>query len=438
MHRTLAAVALAVLVAAPATVVPVASARAAPLSGAETKKVGDAFRSYLRERDAKARDKLWKSVEKLAAKLAPAELEELIRAAVPGDEWDGGYTDAVEFTSAGETWTYSAVLPKKRPKELLPLVLDIGHGSWKDNDAEAREEGMRTWLRVAGAQDAVVYVRTRVIDRLSTDGRYDAWVVPPRRDGDGPNMDTLASIVMDAVRDACLRYPVDPDHVYVQGISQTGFWTWWLATYAPDRWAAAAPVGAVTWHVRPNIVNAVRVPVYVLHGTNDPTCRFEEADSAVKALRELGGDVDFRPTDGGGHMDGVFVRFGEIWPEMRKRRRDAYPKQFERRLVSGARPDAFWLRAEGVAAKGFNPWAPPCRVAGTIDGQTLRVEASGCERVVVLVATGMVDVAEPVTIVLNGKKKWSGRLEPDARAALDVARERGDAAPFCTAVPLDL
>ena len=53
--------------------------------------------------------------------------------------------------------------------------------------------------------------------------------------------DALA--VIDAV---AADFPVDPDRVYVQGISQTGYWTWWLAQYAPDRWAAAAPVGAVT------------------------------------------------------------------------------------------------------------------------------------------------------------------------------------------------
>jgi len=73
---------------------------------------------------------------------------------------------------------------------------------------------------------------------------------------------------VDAVRDACLRYPIDPDRVYVQGISQTGYWAWWLAQYAPDRWAAVAPVGSVTFHVRKLLPNVINVPLFVLHGTD--------------------------------------------------------------------------------------------------------------------------------------------------------------------------
>lgn len=414
-----------------------ASARAAPASAADEKKAAKAFAEYVREPDEDARAKIWKGIAAVAKKLSVEQIEELVAEAVPGDTWDGGYTDEIPFTSAGEEWTYSALLPRKRPKGLVPLVLDVGHGSWKDNDAKQREEGMANWLRVAGCADDVVYVRTRVIDKLSLDGRYDAWSKPRQPSGQ-PNLDTLAGVVLDAVRDACLRYPIDPDRVYVQGISQTGFWAWWLAQHAPDRWAAVAPVGAVTFHVRQLVPNVLNVPLYVLHGTADPTCPFAQAQGMADDVARAGGVIDFRPTEGGGHMDGVFVRFGEIWPEMAERVREPNPAKIERKLVSGARPDAFWIRALGVEAAELNPWGAPCRVAGEIDGQTLKVTAEGCEQVVVLLSPRMVDVGKTVTIELNGKKAWSGKPRADAATALEVARVRGDGRTFGAAVTLDV
>ena len=99
-------------------------------------------------------------------------------------------------------------------------------------------------------------------------------------------------------------------------------------------------------------------------------------------------------------------------------------------------PDAFWLRATGIEAREFNPWGATCRVGGEIDGQTLRVEAEGCDEVTVLIASEMVDVSKAVTIELNGKKAWRKRPKADAHAALDVARERGDGRGFGAVVTL--
>ncbi|MEZ6010192.1 MAG: hypothetical protein R3F05_20850 [Planctomycetota bacterium] len=409
----------------------------ADVRASERAKIEKAFAAYLRTDDEKSRDKIWKGIEKLADKLSITEIEEIVRTAAVGDDWDRGYTDEIAFGAGGETWTYSLLLPRTKPKGLVPLVVDVGHASWKDADATKREEGIRTWLRAAGAGDDVAYLRTRVLDKLSLDGRYEAWTAPPRRPLDKPNLDTLGSIVLAAIGDACHRYPIDPDRVHVQGISQTGYWTWWLAQMAPDRWAAAAPVGAVTMHVRKMVPNVVGVPLFVLHGTADPTCPFAQAKGMVDDIKQAGGTVDFRPTEGGGHMDGVFVRFAEIWPEMARRTRDAYPKRVERKITSDLRPGAYWLRAGGIEAREFNPWGPPCHLTGTIDGQTVEITATGCRQVTVFLSPHLLDVDQDVTINVGGKQAWRGRLEPDPRAALELARTRGDAATYGASVTLE-
>ena len=408
------------------------------VTASERSRIEKAFHAYLRAEDDAAREKVWAGIKKLADKLSIEETEELVRTSALGDDWDRGYTDEIEVESAGETWSYSIILPRRRPKALIPLVVDVGHGSWKDADAKKREEGMRTWLRAAHADQDIAYLRTRVIDKLSLDGRYDAWTIPPRRAFDRPNLDTLGRIVLDVIGHACRRYPIDPDRVHIQGISQTGYWTRWLAQMAPDRWASAAPVGSVTMHVRKMVPNVLGVPLFVLHGTDDPTCPFGQARGMVDDVQAAGGSVDFRPTEGGGHMDGVFVRFGEIWPEMAKLTRTAYPKRVERKITSALRPGAYWLQADGIEAAEFNPWGPPCHVKANIEGQEIRVSAEGCKRVIVFLSPKLVDVTKPVSIHLNGKSAWSGIPTPEPRQALDLARTRGDAVTYGACVSLEL
>jgi len=158
----------------------------------------------------------------------------------------------------------------------------------------------------------------------------------------------------------------------------------------------------------------------------------------VDDVQAAGGSVDFRPTEGGGHMDGVFVRFGEIWPEMAKLTRTAYPKRVERKITSALRPGAYWLQADGIEAAEFNPWGPPCHVKANIEGQEIRVSAEGCKRVIVFLSPKLVDVTKPVSIHLNGKSAWSGIPTPEPRQALDLARTRGDAVTYGACVSLEL
>ncbi len=399
-----------------------------------------AFAAYLREPNEKKRATIYKKHKQAAEGLSAEALETTIARALPGDRWKGGFTHDVSYTSGGESWTYSVWMPKKRPsKGLVPLVLDVGHSSWRKNDNKKIASGMENWLRIAGATKDVIYIRTRVLDRLEDEGRYKAYTTPPRKSGkasQGPTMDTLSTLLLDCVRDACLRYPVDSNRIYVQGISQTGFWTWWLGQHAPDRFAAIAPVGAVAWHVRKLLINLKQTPTFILHGTNDPTCPFAQAKQAAESLENMGAPVDFRPTQGGTHMKGVFVRFKEIWPEVMKQRRNPSPETVEHHFVSGERPWCHWVGVEGIRAKEFNPWGAPCRIHASIKNQHITVEATGCTSLSLHLNSAMLDFDKPLKVTLNDKTKTLKSLKPDAERALETAWRRGDAAAYSAFVDL--
>ncbi|MCE5251052.1 prolyl oligopeptidase family serine peptidase [bacterium] len=94
------------------------------------------------------------------------------------------------------------------------------------------------------------------------------------------------------------RYSVDPDRVYVTGISMGGTGAWLLASRHPERFAAIAPLCAysdTSW--APTLKD---VPAWVFHGLNDTVCPISEAEEMVNAVITHGGEVIFSayPLDG--------------------------------------------------------------------------------------------------------------------------------------------
>jgi predicted peptidase len=80
---------------------------------------------------------------------------------------------------------------------------------------------------------------------------------------------------------------VDPDRVYVTGLSAGGSGTWALIVQAPDRFAAAIPIcGAGS---RAGIQRLTNLPIWVFHGAKDPRQPLEESTRLVKAIEEQGG-----------------------------------------------------------------------------------------------------------------------------------------------------
>jgi predicted peptidase len=84
-------------------------------------------------------------------------------------------------------------------------------------------------------------------------------------------------------------YKVDQDRVYVTGLSMGGFGTWSLATFAPQRFAAIAPVcgGGETYWVR----NFTHLPIWVFHGGKDKVVPVRRSQEMVDELKKKKGNV---------------------------------------------------------------------------------------------------------------------------------------------------
>lgn len=96
--------------------------------------------------------------------------------------------------------------------------------------------------------------------------------------------------MLDALLDELLeRLPIDPDRVYLTGLSLGGEWTYGWASTKPERFAAIAPVcgtwtPAVACHLK-------KVPVWAFHGARDDVVPLAGDQAMIEAINACGGDA---------------------------------------------------------------------------------------------------------------------------------------------------
>ncbi|MBT8209885.1 MAG: prolyl oligopeptidase family serine peptidase [Eudoraea sp.] len=93
---------------------------------------------------------------------------------------------------------------------------------------------------------------------------------------------------------------VDPDRLYLTGLSRGGSAAWEIAVQYPDTFAAMAVVCGMTPDPYASWINR-RMPIWVFHGTEDKSIPFSESETMVNKLKEMGYPVKFTVYEGVGH-----------------------------------------------------------------------------------------------------------------------------------------
>jgi predicted peptidase len=110
-------------------------------------------------------------------------------------------------------------------------------------------------------------------------------VVSPQCPGFGWDVPALAAL-LDEVQES---HKVDPDRVYVTGLSMGGFGTFAFATAYPERVAAIAPICGGG---EPIFAHKMRkIPAWVFHGAKDEAVPVARSEEMVKALKRARADV---------------------------------------------------------------------------------------------------------------------------------------------------
>lgn len=107
------------------------------------------------------------------------------------------------------------------------------------------------------------------------------------------------ALLLGLLDEVTARYRVDPERVYLTGLSMGGYGAWYLALHAPERFAALAPIcgGGV-----PELAGRLRrLPTWVFHGARDTVVPIQHSQAMVRAMEAAGAPVRFTVYPEAGH-----------------------------------------------------------------------------------------------------------------------------------------
>jgi len=174
----------------------------------------------------------------------------------------------------GLTLPYRFFEPKVEKDRKYPLVLFL-HG--------AGERGSGNDVQLLANKGAVVWAEQT---------QHPAYVLAPQAPAgsDWTRADVYASLLQ-LLAEVQAKHPIDPDRIYVNGISLGAFGTWNLIQHRPNLFAAAISISGAG-----DVSGAAaikHIPLWVFHAEDDDIVPVAGSRNMVEALRAVGSDVRY-------------------------------------------------------------------------------------------------------------------------------------------------
>lgn len=225
---------------------------------------------------------------------------------------------------------------------------------------------------------------------------------------------------------------VDPDRVYLMGYSAGGDGVWQLAPRMADRFAAAAMMAG-----HPNDVSLLglrNLPFAIFMGGADAA--YDRNRIAAEKTAELD---RLRAADPGGyvHMSRIYPglphwmnrKDAEALPWMAGFTRDPWPKR-----VVWVQDDVLHDRFYWLGLPATTTPKPRDTMTATVDAQTITLTGTVPAGTTLRLSDRLIDLDKPVTVTVNGRTAYSGRIVRTAGAMQRSLMERADPASAATAL----
>ncbi len=179
------------------------------------------------------------------------------------------------------------------PKEKYPLVLFL-HGAGErgtDNDKQLIH-GVREFAKEENRKKYPCFV---IAPQCPTGDRWADWSAKRLPDQPLPPM----RLVIEMLKKAQKEYSIDPQRIYVTGLSMGGFGTFDLIERHPDWFAAAVPIcGGGDVSAAPKIA---KIPLWIFHGAKDKVVPVTNSRDMVEAVKKAGGHPRYTEYPDAGH-----------------------------------------------------------------------------------------------------------------------------------------
>jgi predicted peptidase len=95
------------------------------------------------------------------------------------------------------------------------------------------------------------------------------------------------------------EFSIDPDRLYITGLSMGGYGTWDIIVRHPDMFAAAVPICGGGDESQSEKI--AKIPIWVFHGAKDKLVPPERSRKMVEAIKKAGGDPKYTEYPDVGH-----------------------------------------------------------------------------------------------------------------------------------------
>jgi poly(3-hydroxybutyrate) depolymerase len=233
---------------------------------------------------------------------------------------------------------YSLYLPKKLDRtKRYPLVMML-HGAYSNHRLALR--------RVFGKGNGPGETDVEATRYFPPFPDVDYIVAAPLARGTLGYQGIMEQDVFDVLNDVESRFPIDPDRVYLTGLSMGGGGTLSIGLTHPDIWAAIAPVCPAPPEKTSDLApNALNLAVHFFQGDTDQYVPVQQTRDWVAKMRDLGTkDVEYSEYPGVKHnaWDNAYAN-AQIFHWFDGFKRDLWPKRVRYVTSDYEHQKAYWI-----------------------------------------------------------------------------------------------
>lgn len=251
-------------------------------------------------------------------------------------------------------------------------------------------------------------------------------------------------LVLATIQEVQRRYHIDPDRVFLTGMSNGGIGAWLIGMHHAPLFAGIAPMASGLDEVlMPFLANLRNTPVYIIHGAKDQVMPVDLSRRIDRELTQLGYPHIYREHQREHPMAGGHYFPREELPDLvtwlRGQRRDPFPTKLTLvREASHFQPfnwvrldatdpiaafseDLVSKRDDHIKRHEYAKLEAVIAEANRIEVQTERVR-----RYSLFLNDRLIDPSKPLIVVTNGVVSFEGSVKSSVETLLRQARLRQD------------
>ncbi len=232
-----------------------------------------------------------------------ATLKQMQAAPTKSSQPTGPVEKASTFEYQEKTISYLLTLPVAyfRDQQAWPMVVFLHGSSLRSNDLALVKRYGPSLVASTQADFPMIVLAPQC-------PKNEAWT----------DAEALAALVGDVIK----KYRIDPDRVYLTGMSLGGNGVWRLASQHPEYFSAIAPVAACRTVSKEGAKRLKSMPIWVIHGEKDTVCPIQPSKKTIQILQSLGNSPRFTDLPDKGHYITEVFKNRELydWFLMHKRR----------------------------------------------------------------------------------------------------------------------